>query len=236
MLRGVYMNKILLALVIVMLFIAGGTSYYAYSVFTEDNRKIVNNQIDSIQENEYTTEEIEKLSRIEKQLLEEYENGNYKIFIQHFKNSFVATANYIEPSDSILKLYNDGVYAYYNELNEFEKDIFRLVHEESLTQETMKFVKSKFENDINMYYSEKNLIETSSKKRQEEIRVQIDKEKRAKEGVQIGMTTEEVLMSNWGSPKDINKTTTAYGTSEQWVYRNNNYLYFEDGILVSIQN
>lgn len=54
--------------------------------------------------------------------------------------------------------------------------------------------------------------------------------------VKIGMTKEEVLTEGWGRPNDINKTTTAYGTSEQWVYDNYNYLYFEDGILTSIQN
>jgi hypothetical protein len=63
----------------------------------------------------------------------------------------------------------------------------------------------------------------------------LKKEKKSR-GVSIGMTTEEVLQSSWGKPKDINKTITDYGTREQWVYANYNYLYFEDGILVTIQN
>ncbi|MGG3925686.1 hypothetical protein ABET51_06765 [Metabacillus fastidiosus] len=54
--------------------------------------------------------------------------------------------------------------------------------------------------------------------------------------VKIGMTQEEVLTEGWGRPNDINKTTTSYGVKEQWVYDNYNYLYFEDGILVTIQN
>lgn len=54
--------------------------------------------------------------------------------------------------------------------------------------------------------------------------------------VTIGMTKEEVLTEGWGQPKDINRTTTVYGVSEQWVYPNYQYLYFEDGILVTIQN
>jgi hypothetical protein len=53
--------------------------------------------------------------------------------------------------------------------------------------------------------------------------------------IQIGMTTEEVLNSKWGKPIDINRTTTANGVSEQWVYPNFKYLYFEDGILTTIQ-
>lgn len=59
---------------------------------------------------------------------------------------------------------------------------------------------------------------------------------KAKSGVRIGMTKAEVLESSWGKPQHVNKTTTSYGTSEQWVYGINSYLYFEDGILTAIQN
>lgn len=55
-------------------------------------------------------------------------------------------------------------------------------------------------------------------------------------GVHIGMTKAEVLRSSWGTPTDINRTTTARGTREQWVYGGGNYLYFEDDKLVTIQN
>lgn len=51
----------------------------------------------------------------------------------------------------------------------------------------------------------------------------------------IGMTKEEAEKSTWGMPEKVNKTTTAYGLSEQWVYGNRKYLYFKDGILTSIQ-
>ena len=50
----------------------------------------------------------------------------------------------------------------------------------------------------------------------------------------IGMTADEVRASNWGSTRDINKTTTSYGVREQWVYDNYKYIYFEDGIVTSI--
>jgi len=62
-----------------------------------------------------------------------------------------------------------------------------------------------------------------------------DKKKAKQEGVRIGMTQQEVLNSNWGKPEDVNTTTTAYGTSEQWVYDGYKYLYFEDGLLTTIQ-
>ena len=57
-----------------------------------------------------------------------------------------------------------------------------------------------------------------------------------KEGVSIGMSEEEVYHSTWGHPQHKNRTTTGYGTTEQWVYGNGNYLYFTDGKLTSVQN
>jgi len=53
----------------------------------------------------------------------------------------------------------------------------------------------------------------------------------------LGMTREQARMS-WGNPSDINRTITAYGVYEQWVYGtySHRYLYFEDGILTTIQD
>lgn len=53
------------------------------------------------------------------------------------------------------------------------------------------------------------------------------------EKVSVGMTKEMCRLS-WGEPQKVNKTTTNNGIREQWVYYAN-YLYFEDGILTSIQ-
>lgn len=52
----------------------------------------------------------------------------------------------------------------------------------------------------------------------------------------IGMTKSEILKSTWGKPKDINRTTTKYGTHEQWCYNNYKYIYFENDIVTSIQD
>ncbi len=57
-----------------------------------------------------------------------------------------------------------------------------------------------------------------------------------KKGVSIGMTREQVKGSSWGRPESVNTTTSAYGSREQWVYGGRNYLYFENGVLVTIQN
>jgi len=62
------------------------------------------------------------------------------------------------------------------------------------------------------------------------------KAKAKTEGVSIGMSQEQVRNSNWGNPKSVNRTTGSYGTHEQWVYGGNNYLYFDNGILTTIQN
>ena len=53
--------------------------------------------------------------------------------------------------------------------------------------------------------------------------------------VRIGWGKEKCIMS-WGKPKDINKTIGAWGVHEQWVYGLSSYLYFENGVLSSIQN
>lgn len=55
-------------------------------------------------------------------------------------------------------------------------------------------------------------------------------------GVYIGMSTIEVLASKWGKPQSVNRTTSSSGTREQWVYGGKNYLYFENGMLTTIQN
>ena len=53
--------------------------------------------------------------------------------------------------------------------------------------------------------------------------------------VRIGMTAEQCRAS-WGRPSDINRSTGSWGVHEQWCYSGYNYLYFENGILTSIQN
>lgn len=51
----------------------------------------------------------------------------------------------------------------------------------------------------------------------------------------IGITREQLKVSSWGLPEDINKTTTEHGVSEQWVYGDGKYVYLDDGIVTSIQ-
>lgn len=53
--------------------------------------------------------------------------------------------------------------------------------------------------------------------------------------VKTGMT-KEMCTESWGAPSSINKTSGSFGVHEQWVYDSGSYLYFEDGILTTIQN
>lgn len=53
--------------------------------------------------------------------------------------------------------------------------------------------------------------------------------------VKIGMTKEMCELA-WGDPEKINQTILSGKKSEQWVYADNNYLYFDNGVLTAIQN
>ena len=61
------------------------------------------------------------------------------------------------------------------------------------------------------------------------------KKQKKRSGVTLGMDQQDVLDSSWGKPNKVNRTTNARGVSEQWVY-DGGYLYFDDGVLTSIQN
>ncbi len=62
-----------------------------------------------------------------------------------------------------------------------------------------------------------------------------EKARKRKEGVSIGMSREDALASSWGKPRKVNTSTYTFGTHEQWVY-DGGYLYFQNGVLTSIQN
>ena len=61
---------------------------------------------------------------------------------------------------------------------------------------------------------------------------------RVSEGIiWLGMDAEQ-LQASWGRPTDINRTVSAYGVREQWVYRYSSttrYVYLKDGIVTSWQ-
>ena len=70
----------------------------------------------------------------------------------------------------------------------------------------------------------------------EERIAKAEKAAKRKEGVRLGMSEEDVLASSWGRPESVNRSIGTWGTHEQWVYGDGNYLYFRNGVLTSIQN
>lgn len=96
--------------------------------------------------------------------------------------------------------------------------------------------------DKNGVYHTKTLVETDSPSNNDSSNnnTSTDTTQQTPQEPQIGMTTDEVLNSTWGKPDQINKTTTADGVSEQWVYDDangipNKFVYLDDGIVTSIQ-
>jgi hypothetical protein len=71
---------------------------------------------------------------------------------------------------------------------------------------------------------------------EEQKRIQAIAKQKKSEGVRLGMTPADVEASSWGKPQRINTSTSARGVKEQWVYGLRHYLYFENGVLTSIQN
>ena len=60
--------------------------------------------------------------------------------------------------------------------------------------------------------------------------------KAAKPSPRIGMSHTMVIDgTNWGGPYRTNRTTTAAGVTEQWIYGERRYLYFTNGKLTAIQ-
>jgi hypothetical protein len=53
--------------------------------------------------------------------------------------------------------------------------------------------------------------------------------------IMIGMTP-DMVREAWGDPEHINRTITAEGTREQWVYGLGTYVYFDRGRLSTIQD
>lgn len=56
----------------------------------------------------------------------------------------------------------------------------------------------------------------------------------AKGKIQIGFTEAQVTAA-WGRPERKNVTTHANHVSEQWVYGSGNYVYFDEGIMTTVQ-
>jgi len=80
------------------------------------------------------------------------------------------------------------------------------------------------------------IAEVNQKAREERI-AELTGTKCTKNGkAMIGESPERTRKCGWGKPERINRSIYASHTREQWVYGGNNYLYFENDVLVSISN
>lgn len=116
---------------------------------------------------------------------------------------------------TIVKIRQDVAYSY-RALAEIPDNYKGIMYEEIISY------KEKYRGDLKAYSAELSY--------RERLRNQP-----AKPSPQIGMSPEEVNSSSWGSPEDKNRTTTKYGVSEQWVYGDGRYVYFNDGEVTTIQ-
>lgn len=85
-----------------------------------------------------------------------------------------------------------------------------------------------------LYVKAGELMSIQAAKRADAEAAALKKEKK-RHGVSLGMSQEDAVDSSWGKPRKINRSIGSYGTHEQWVY-DGGYLYFENGVLTSIQN
>lgn len=79
----------------------------------------------------------------------------------------------------------------------------------------------------------KRQLQATIDREQKSTQQAIAREKK-KQGVSVGMTPADAIASSWGYPQNINRTTNARGTREQWVYPGGGYLYFDNDVLTAI--
>lgn len=143
----------------------------------------------------------------------------------NINNAFLSSVHYIQvsvPPDYIDK-YSDEI----REIALMETPEFQTL-DYSFTEEDSDYFSE--EEDLNYSFTEEDWLQEYNRYNNIEV-----KEMEMKD-IEIGMTQEEVInQTEWGKPQEINKTTSSYGVSEQWVYPDYKYLYFEDGILTVIQ-
>lgn len=241
------MKKLLPILVVVMLFVAGGTTYYAYSVYTgSNNDETVKNEVIKADAVENNIESINETPEIDKEL---------KDLINKIKSNIVVA----DSNDDIEKLME--VVGWAEGIDEsIDSDLkvaltfakFRISSDEAVrVQKNPSYVRTTTIEDgydsnlarlvhpnYNGVLAERIRNILSFRYTREKWVAEYNKYNNiAMEDLRIGMTQQEVIdLTTWGRPTKINKTTNAYGTSEQWVYPNYKYLYFEDGILTTISN
>ncbi len=232
--------------------------YYQRAIELRDEKDYDNSILYFEKSNNYNDSQEQIKETKYKQAINKYENGDFEkskeIFgtIQDYKD----VSTYLSNTETMINLqgiwkHKEGLSNWVyeisgwkiNQYTKFTKNDYRIGKETysecgknkiEIKDKNIEIVYDKTGNRTPLKYEKENnsitddIIGTYIK--QEGITV--EKLKKPK----IGMTKDEVINSTWGKPEDINKTTTRYGTSEQWCYSGYKYIYFEDGIVTSIQD
>jgi hypothetical protein len=138
-----------------------------------------------------------------------------------------------------------------NYLNEIKSEYLKKLKLFEITEsEALKISKAPFGSKNDSIYNNKIVVKKQKalelevykaqiKEENDKIIAQENENKRLEElkntKPYIGMSRDDLYRCAWGKPQDINKTTTSYGTSEQWCYYNYKYVYVDDGVVTSIQ-
>jgi len=121
----------------------------------------------------------------------------------------------------------------------FEADPVRLAEQYEAEQAERKRIKAEKEAAnqarVAAYEAERAREAALAEAEAEARRIAELREYKRKGGVKLGMSQKRVLASNWGEPRDVNRTTGRFGVHEQWVYGDGRYLYFKNGVLTTIQ-
>lgn len=80
-----------------------------------------------------------------------------------------------------------------------------------------------------------NEVKLEQEKIEKQKEIEEEKKRKAEQEPKVGMSKDDVLAGKWGEPSKKNITDTKYGTHEQWIYSGNRYIYFDDGVVTSIQ-
>ena len=213
--------------------------------------KLINNLIVKVIENSTDYEDLKSLNQYERYLNEEVKN---KLSLSISQNTpiEVKVENAGYTIEYLSKYKNIFIGKYRMDIDNFEDYKFmcsqpcrfavlsnRVVEFTNLTVHKIFVIKDKNKQIANPFDVDE-LVNVAIKdhenesNEQKEMYKQFETEQKEQSTIRLGMTEDEVL-SRWGEPEDINTTITEYSTSEQWVYSNYQYLYFDDGILTSIQ-
>jgi hypothetical protein len=149
---------------------------------------------------------------------------------KEYKN---VTVSRVEPDGLIVKSKSGISKVYFSELPKEVQERFNYNPGKSAAYSA--------EQNAALQQGQKQQQEEQARKEKQEAIVRNQNERAAKKEaaitngeVFIGMTAEECIRA-WGQPQKVNTTDTARGHHSQWVYPGGQYLYFEDGILTTVQ-